>query len=441
MPASLRSHCGDQLGMMTITALAAKQDMKQSPSTSEEYEVKPADSVKPVWTLWDSIWVPRTTESESKDFYDSDKLHKRAFNLDWGRCVQKGMFSKFLSRLAPDRVAEETEEIRREVWEDYDVIGHAFDFYACCSGGDGFSVKLNAYNDFLTDCYIPEEKEKKCNKQIFDQIFVVVNVEDTAMTKQENDVNADRELQRFEWVEVVVRAAIAKYVDTGRMEDPSDAIDELCEKNILAHLEPAAAHNRNDFRRERLYVEEVDDCFRPRLKLLAKIFDLCSVPKPQIGTKVMNIQEFVKFMEVLGFYSSNFTKREARLCFCWSKMKYSDELKNNFKWTHMFFLDFLEALARATELMSIPTDEQIERYGFANVVEYELGMTNEDLDAEREAEAVSTDAEQERPLAERLEKFLMLMWARYDTTGGGVVTETDIFRYHKEGKGIKIRAR
>ena len=83
-----------------------------------------------------------------------------------------------------------------------------------------------------------------------------------------------------------------------------------------------------------------------------------------------------------------------------------------------------------------------ERYGFANVVEYEMEMTKEDMEAERADEAVSTGAEEERPLAERLEKFLQLLWCRYDTTGDGVISETDIFRYHKEGKaGTKMRAR
>jgi hypothetical protein len=39
--------------------------------------------------------------------------------------------------------------------------------------------------------------------------------EDDNVDKEENKQNADRELMRFEWVEMLVRVAFAKYVDSG----------------------------------------------------------------------------------------------------------------------------------------------------------------------------------------------------------------------------------
>ena len=66
----------------------------------------------------------------------------------------------------------------------------------------------------------------------------------------------------------------------------------------------------------------------------------------------------------------DFTKREARLAFVWSKMRVKDELTNRFKHTHLNFTDFCEALARACEMMSLPDDVDIEEAGCKNVVEY-----------------------------------------------------------------------
>jgi hypothetical protein len=165
-------------GEFTIHAVGTRPDMKPSVVVNEVYHVKPKHQVKKLWTLLDSIWVPRTRESESRDFFDSAKVHKKTFELDWKRCVQKTSFQKFLARYVGEGPEGEREilEIKEEVWEDYDVITHAFDFYAACSKGHGFGVKLNAYSEFLDDCFIPDGASGSCTRNILDSIFVATNV-------------------------------------------------------------------------------------------------------------------------------------------------------------------------------------------------------------------------------------------------------------------------
>ena len=75
----------------------------------------------------------------------------------------------------------------------------------------------------------------------------------------------------------------------------------------------------------------------------------------------------------------DFTRREARLAFVWAKMRVKDELTNRFKHTHMNFTDFLEALSRASEMMTLPDDCDIEEAGCANIVEYFNSMDSEQL--------------------------------------------------------------
>ena len=336
------------LGTVPVRAIAAdKKRKKPSPIADEEYSVLEEAKVKKLWTMMNSIWVPRLKTSESKDFYDSSKLHRRTFEQDWDRCMRKKIFVKFLARscnLQGDELAREISEIKQEVWEDYDIVASAFDFYAACSTGDGFSIKLNAYSDFLDDCFIPEESET-CSRMVLDTIFTTVNLEDDdGLSKKENAGNADREFVRCEFLEMVVRVGFAKYLFSAETDDPSEAIDDLCvvpppppppppcrrvllsafccprahphthalrrlsacrcEKNILAHLEPAAAQHRNDFRRERLYTEEVDDVYRKyKYNVLLKcMFDHACSDKPGAGKdKLMNIKEWTDFMGALGF--------------------------------------------------------------------------------------------------------------------------------------------
>ena len=51
-------------------------------------------------------------------------------------------------------------------------------------------------------------------------------------------------------------------------DDPSEAVSLLCEKNILPKLRPCACHDRDVFRKRRLYNEDIDKELRPRLKVL-----------------------------------------------------------------------------------------------------------------------------------------------------------------------------
>jgi hypothetical protein len=82
------------------------------------------------------------------------------------------------------------------------------------------------------------------------------------MTAQEQDVNDDNALMRFEWIEGMVRLAIAKFIqDKHITDDVSDAVNLLCMYHLSA-MPPEAITDTNIFRRQRLYTEEMDSCLR-----------------------------------------------------------------------------------------------------------------------------------------------------------------------------------
>ena len=141
-------------GAYIVRAIAAGGGRKR-PSTMAEvhYTVVLPDHLKKIWKIDESVWAPRLTESQSKDFYDTPKLLREQFELDWRRCISKTTFSKFLVKtiregqmleMSNQAVEEELEQVKQEIWEDYDIMCNAFSFYAACSSGDGFSMKLNA---------------------------------------------------------------------------------------------------------------------------------------------------------------------------------------------------------------------------------------------------------------------------------------------------------
>ena len=122
--------------------------------------------------------------------------------------------------------------------EDYLTIMQSYGFYAVCSGGNTFTVKLNSYLDFLNDCQIPDDTPGASPKNL-DTLFIVTNLEE-GLDKQEAKTNDDKALMRFEWVEIIVRIAMTKYYDSGKVEDLSEAVDHLCKQNIHPNLEDVA---------------------------------------------------------------------------------------------------------------------------------------------------------------------------------------------------------
>jgi hypothetical protein len=71
-------------------------------------------------------------------------------------------------------------------------------------------------------------------------------------------VNLETAMMRYEFLEAIVRCAIAKYGRGQRTDDVAGAVRLLLEHNMGPLLPPAAKVDSNTFRNTRLYCEEVD---------------------------------------------------------------------------------------------------------------------------------------------------------------------------------------
>jgi len=230
------------------------------------------------------------------------------------------------------------------------------------------------------------------------------------------------------------------FVTPSMTQDPSEAISRLCEEHILPHLGAAAVHNKNEFRRTRLYNEEVNDILKPKLPVLKEIFITYCKGKPHSRTKypIMSIEEWCDFLNAVNMIDDDFTKREARLSFTWAKMRNSDEVKNRDRITSMNFMDYLEGLGRVSEMKTIPTEARMAEIALetgkpcSNILEY-MELPVED----RPSEDVSDDADYlavdhlTRPMADRLEKFLVLLLSVFDQEGDGDIKISDIKKHRK----------
>jgi hypothetical protein len=340
----------------------------------------------------DSVFAPRMDYSESNTMFTSQAVRRRAFNLDWDRCRIKPSFVCMLEAVAKrsgNKVSVEVQEVKDSIYKHYHTVQSAFEYYAACSvDEDGFTIQRSQFRQFLDDIRATEDDDPPCgatpSRAMLEDIFIRANIEKTddgrpgspiaGSQASANDTNDDCALVRYEFVECMVRASLTKYVDTGVTIDPSDALDFFCERCLTMRLPTPATHNRDFFRKERMYLEPVDIVLRKYLPVMIAVFQSLAImntkQKQGAPEPLMSMDEWIKFLSDLGLFDEDLTPTAGRLVFVWSKMRSSDELGKRAAFTCMFFCDFLEALCRVAELRLWPSASQMKDVGCKSSTEY-----------------------------------------------------------------------
>jgi hypothetical protein len=105
--------------------------------------------------------------------------------------------------------------------------------------------------------------DKNVTVSTLDRLFIATNVELVEM-----DENPDKELCRFEMLEILVRIAGAKYKDPGLTKTYNEGVALLIENHLL----PLSKNLQwQEFRLEQLWCLEVNDTLETNLDGLKKV--------------------------------------------------------------------------------------------------------------------------------------------------------------------------
>jgi len=129
---------------------------------------------------------------------------------------------------------------------------------------------------------------------------------------------------------LISHAAILKFAKNGKATDLAAAVDQLFRENILPNVKEEALSPPNDFRKERLYREDVDSLFKKHSSLLRAIYSRYRT-KPMGGGlryKVMKADSWSMLMEDADLIDAQFTLLDAHLCYLRSRMWVQDEVKD-----------------------------------------------------------------------------------------------------------------
>ena len=329
------------------------------------------------WKIEESIWAPRKAWCDARDYFDSDAVERAAFEADW-RVARKAL-QKFVEQHDDGKDDEdgldEIMEVADVLWEHHDIITICFKFYSTLRASDDiFHVFANGFAQFAEDFDLIDSGNEFAKKSAWDQMFVAVD-SGGGLTKEEDLHNRKKALNRQEFMQAIVRAAVARYVQPGIEVDVSTALNRLFTKDIgpkIDRIPGVTLRHPNEFRRHLYGLDSgngklVDDVLRQHEPALRLIFKAICGLKPftmengGLANGLATYSNWRDFLRLFNLIDLDCSERDATLCFAWSKMTTINEqnTKDRIKMTHLSFEDFLEACCRLACLKALPTDEEI----------------------------------------------------------------------------------
>ena len=333
------------------------------------------------WSFKKSMAKSRTTNKivgERKPFWNDDNETPLALEADWRICEQKRAFRKLLSRWQSS-----VEAVKGILRENYRMLCDVFKFYSCIEPvQEDYLLSRNEFTDFVNDSGIrAETMQSMVNEGQLDTYYIQVSTPFEKPTKQQKlfmeectIMNRKRghALMRYEFMELIVRLAEAKYLKTQEGTKAScmeEALHMLLDNNVKRLYNSEIAINRAKFREIRMHNEDVDEVMRENLRFLKRMFasfagvsadtELCG----GVSGKRMSPREWIMLMASIGAFSPYFGYRDSLMIFKLSTMDVIDEVVDWRMSVSLTFLGFLEAIARTADVMLIPTAEQLELVG------------------------------------------------------------------------------
>lgn len=292
------------------------------PRNIENKYIPPAEKLEKIkWHLKNSIF---------KDYFvDNEKILDDCFEFDW-KCSK---ISNFI------RSQDEQNSLKTVLRSNYALIKTSYKILSAYSGSDVFSIGSNILNDFLNQC------------KIYDSFYAIsdfgVNLTSTLVQKEKGQIyNPGNSLVRYEFLEILVRIAMDKYIRNKIFNSYNQAMQRL----LADHLVPIMSTYKTDkWRNEEYYKEEVDLVLKANKDIFLVIYKKYSGKNTLPGKKpFMSVEEFRQVCIDSGLVGENFATREIDVCFSQSMMTQVDELYNK-RHLEMSFIEFLEAICRAID--------------------------------------------------------------------------------------------
>ena len=178
---------------------------------------------------------------------------------------------------------------------------------------------------------------------------------DTNIRASVTDSQNTTTVTRSEFMEVMLRTALDKYVKTGVCASPLEALRKLVQENI----KPAMGRFDSDrWRYERFLNEDCDVVLTAYQESLQRLFTKYSAKNSKYGDKTwMTLEEFLQCCKDLSLMTKTFGPRQVMLCYQLSLITHKD-LSSSKGLNQMAFPEFMEAYARVVDYKDLAEVER-----------------------------------------------------------------------------------
>merc|ERR1719375_1270163 len=277
------------------------------------------------------------------------------------------------------------DEVKTFLRANYHLLCRVFHFYSALEGSP-FIMTLNKFSHFTKDTLIRNEQSSGTKEAHCDTIFIKVKSSYTEnLTPAQKLLNRKcktfklkkgHSIMRFEFLESIIRLAVAKFANSKGQTQMLEAVKMLVRVNIKERLGKEMILNPDNFRRDRMYTQKIDETFSPYKAELQALFNRYAgmgVDSEYHGGspgRRMTFDEWRRLCVQSGLLTPFFTMREAALCFVWSNLTISDQIQNWQSSVTLTFTSFLEGICRLSDVIFVPTEEQRELCGVDSIEEF-----------------------------------------------------------------------
>jgi len=369
-----------------VRLLRASRSFYHAPE-AEKQQVTRASLVpgQSPWSLEHSLFQQRAKENEARDIFDTVEVLDAQFEVDWQRICQKGGLEQAVAAATVNPAAHNGEainrqpevnlqlgQVRHELRKHIHTVRSCFIFFAALApthrSHELMAMRMQDFREFTHCCNISDPRSPSCTPADVESIFKASKgpagpneVQHGMLLK--GMATQPHLLHRSEFMECIVRLAIAKHFKATHAAEgqPSvaAAVARLFEEDIEPNLSPTAKVDANAFRQDRLYSEDMEVCIRSHWTLLETAFKVYSA-----GGDVLSIESWLALLAagaLLGRANhTGIDKHAAKVVFMLSQASVVDKLgAHQNRAEGLKFYDFVEALARLSEILCPPTSEEL----------------------------------------------------------------------------------
>jgi hypothetical protein len=249
---------------------------------------------------------------------ENEELNKKVFELDFKYTKIRKVFKNH---------TQECEAVKALLWKHFERIKNVY-LTAILNS----EYPVISWNDFTIICNKCKIPDKVCNLSTIDRIYIATNVNQNV-----NGAQGDKDLVRYEFLEIIVRIANVKYKDTGVCSTSVQALTKLLEENIFPNMEESIPQL---FRDQQLYTEEVNELLVRNEMGLKKLFGLFTHGQK----RYLTVKDAIELVNTKG--ELRFLDRQVIKQFGMSKMPHVDAILNPEFPSRLVFVEFLEFLGR-----------------------------------------------------------------------------------------------